>query len=85
MASDAEKQQNLFSQSHMVHITPLVIHGLRGRLTDIHPHRSDFKKPGARKNVIDGKKHFIECMQKIGENYSNKVQVNDSGHNQGTI
>ena len=36
------------------HITPLVIHSLGGGHTDththsrIHPHRSDFKKPGAR-------------------------------------
>ena len=44
--NEAEKQQNLFNQSHRdrVHITPLVINALGGGHT--HPHRSNLKKPG---------------------------------------
>ena len=57
MYNEAEKQYNLFSQSHTVHIT--LYHATsyswpRGRThrhtdthTRIHLHRSDFKKPGA--------------------------------------
>ena len=38
---EVERQQNLFNQSHRVHITPLVIHGLGADThthTHIHPH-----------------------------------------------
>ena len=38
-----------------------------------------------RKNVIDGRKHFIGCLRKTGENDLDKLRVNDSGHNEGTI
>ena len=48
MYNKAEKQQNLFNQSHRVHITPLVIYALGGGHTRIHPHISNLKKPGVR-------------------------------------
>ena len=35
---EVERQQNLFNQSHRVHITPLVIHGLGGGHTHTHTH-----------------------------------------------
>ena len=38
-----------------------------------------------RKNVIDGRKHFIGCLRKTDENDLDKLRVNDSGHNEGTI
>ena len=43
------------------------------------------KKNNAHKNVIDGGKHFIRCIQKTGENDFDELQVNNSGHNEGTI
>ena len=36
------------------------------------------KKGRARKNVIDGRKSFIRCTQRTGENNLNKLRVNDS-------
>ena len=36
------------------------------------------KKRHARKNVIDGRKPFIRCTQRTGENDLNKLRVNDS-------
>ena len=36
-------------------------------------------------NVIDGRKHFIRCIRKIGENNSHKLRVNNSEHIEGTI
>ena len=38
-----------------------------------------------RKNVFGGRKPFIKCTQRTGENDLNKLRVNDSGHNEGTI
>ena len=35
---EVERQQNLFNQSHRVHITPLVIHGLGGGHTHTQTH-----------------------------------------------
>ena len=43
------------------------------------------KKRRTRKNVFGGRKPFIRCTQRTGENNLNKLQVNDSGHNEGTI
>ena len=43
------------------------------------------KKRRARKNVFGGRKPFIRCTQRTGENNLNKLRVNDSGHNEGTI
>ena len=43
------------------------------------------KKRRTRKNVIDGRKPFIRRIQRTGENNLNKLRVNDSGHNEGTI
>ena len=37
------------------------------------------------KTVIDGRKHFIGHMQKTGENDLDKLQFNNSGHNEGTV
>ena len=37
------------------------------------------------KNIIDGRKRFIGCIQKTGENDLDKLRVNDSGHNEGHI
>ena len=42
------------------------------------------KKQHSCKNVIDGRKHFIRCIQKTSENDFNKLQVNNFGHNEGT-
>ena len=39
-------------------------------------------KRRARKNVIDGRRHFIGCIRKTGENNLDKLQ---SGHSEGTI
>ena len=36
-------------------------------------------------NVIDGREYFIKCIQKTGENNFDKLWVNNSGHNEGTI
>ena len=36
------------------------------------------KKRRARKNVIHGRKPFIRCTQRTGENDLNKLRVNDS-------
>ena len=33
----------------------------------------------------NGRKHFIRRIQKTGENDFGKLQVNNSGHNEGTI
>ena len=43
------------------------------------------KKRRAHKNDFDGRKPFIRRTQRTGENDLNKLQVNDSGHNEGTI
>ena len=43
------------------------------------------KKRHARKNVFSGRKPFIKRTQRTGENDLNKLRVNDSGHNEGTI
>ena len=43
------------------------------------------RKKRTRKNVFDGRKLFIRCTQRTGENDYNKYRVNDSGHNEGTI
>ena len=43
------------------------------------------KKRRACKNVIYGRKPFITPIQKTGENDLHKLQVNDSGYNEGTI
>ena len=52
MYNKAEKQQNLFSQSYTVHITPLVIDGLGGGHTHthtrIHPHLKNQARAGLR-------------------------------------
>ena len=37
------------------------------------------------KNVIDGRKHFIGHLQEADENDCDKLLVNDSGHNEGTV
>ena len=37
------------------------------------------------KNIIDGRKAFIRCIQKTGIYDFDKLWVNDSGHNEGTI
>ena len=42
------------------------------------------KKGRARKNVIDGRKHFIGGLRKTDENDLDKLRVNDSRHNEGT-
>ena len=36
------------------------------------------------KSVIDGRKHFIGCLHKTGEDDWDKLR-DDSGHNEGTI
>ena len=36
-----------------------------------------------RKNVIDGRKHFIGRLHKTGEDDWDKLWANDSGHNEG--
>ena len=41
------------------------------------------KKRRARKNVIDGRKHYIGRLQKTGEKDWDKLRVNDYGHNEG--
>ena len=43
------------------------------------------KKRRTRKNVINGRKHFIGCLQKTGESDWDKLRTNDSGHSEGTI
>ena len=43
------------------------------------------KKRRTRKSVVDGRKHFIGHLRKTGENDWDKLWVNDSGHNKGTI
>ena len=42
-------------------------------------------KRRTRKNVFGGRKPFIRRTQRTGENDLNKLRVNDSGHNEGTI
>ena len=42
-------------------------------------------KRRARKNAFGGRKPFIRRAQRTGENDLNKLRVNDSGHNEGTI
>ena len=42
-------------------------------------------KRRARKNVFGGRKPFIRRRQRTGENDLNKLRVNNSGHNEGTI
>ena len=43
------------------------------------------EKNNARKNVFGGRKPFIRHTQRNGENDLHNLQVNDSGHNEGTI
>ena len=43
------------------------------------------KKRRAHKNVFGGRKPFIRHTQRTGGNDLNKLRVNDSGHNEGTI
>ena len=43
------------------------------------------KKRRTRKSVFGGWKPFIRRTQRTGENNLNMLQVNDSGHNEGTI
>ena len=43
------------------------------------------EKNDTRKNVIDGRKHFIGRLHKTGEDDWDKLRDNDSGHNKGTI
>ena len=43
------------------------------------------EKQRARKNVIDGRKPFIRCIRRTGENDLNELRVNDSLHNEDTI
>ena len=44
------------------------------------------KKRRACKNVLmEESTSYIECIQKTGENNFDKLCVNDSGHNEGTI
>ena len=43
------------------------------------------KKRRACENVFGGRKPFIRCTQRTGENDLDKLRVNDSGHNEGTI
>ena len=43
------------------------------------------KQNDTRKNVIDGRKHFIGRLRKTDENDLDKLRVNNSGHNEGTI
>ena len=38
-----------------------------------------------RKSAIDDRKHFIGRLHKTGEDDWDKLQDNDSGHNEGTI
>ena len=42
------------------------------------------KKHCKHKNVIDGKKQFISCTRRNGKNDLNELQVNDSGHSEGS-
>ena len=42
-------------------------------------------KRRTRENVFGGRKPFIRRAQRTGENDLNKLRVNDSGHNEGTI
>ena len=74
MYNKAEKQQNLFNQSHRVHIMPLVIYALGGGHTHIHPHRSNLKKPagwrgpGLKNNDLRGLKHVARHIQLFQSN-----------------
>ena len=43
------------------------------------------RKNDVRKNVFGGRKPFIRRTQRTGENDLDKLRVNDSGHNKGTI
>ena len=43
------------------------------------------EKRRACKSVFDGRKHFIGHIRKTGENDLNKLHLNNSGHNKGTI
>ena len=43
------------------------------------------EKRRAHKNVIDGRKPFIRCIQKTGENNLHELQVNNCGYNEGII
>ena len=38
----------------------------------------------ARKNIIDGRKHFIRHIQKTGENNLHELWVNNYKYNEGT-
>ena len=46
---------------------------------------TDKKKQCTRKNDFGGRKPFIRCTQRTGENNLNKLRISDSGHNEGTI
>ena len=43
------------------------------------------KKRRTHKNVIDGMKPFIRCIQRIDENNLHELRVNNYGYNEGTI
>ena len=47
--------------------------------------RNKQKKQGARKNIFGGRKPFIRRTQRTGDNDLDKLRVNDSGDNEGTI
>ena len=46
---------------------------------------NETRKWRTRKTVIYRRKHFIGHMLKTGENVLDKLQVNNSGHNEGAI
>ena len=52
---ETEKQQNLFNQSNMVHITPLVIHALRGARTHARAHTHTHTHTHTHKQTLFGK------------------------------
>ena len=47
--------------------------------------RNKQEKTACIKSVIDGRKHFIRHLRQTGEKEWDKLRVNDSGHNEGTI
>ena len=55
------------------------------KMKETNKQRNKNKKRHARKNVIDGRKHYIGRLQKTGEKDRDKLRVNDYGHNEGTI
>ena len=55
------------------------------KMCDENETKKQRKKRRARKNVIDGRKHFIGRLHKTSEDDRDKLRDNDSGHNEGTI